>query len=434
MKTPLFRGVVLAVFILVEGRGFLSADVPGTSLDAPPGTEVPSGDLPSETSPRISGLRFSGLKRTRPAVAERILKKFIGAEVSALEYNEVQAAIIATGILEPLSVEAVEENGEWLLKITVREKWAVFPLPVAVIGSEGLSIGGFFADTNAFGLNDKFFLGGMYHTSSWLVTGGYMHTPLGERFPGWRTMLLYTRRERRDTDQAKGELRFFDLDSIQGRVNLNYSFRERDLLSFSLFYNELILRDRERAFRGPESSARFIGFEPGFSLKKNTWDGYLLSEESASLEYAYILGFGSSSYHTIRFVGVFQKSLVPGFRLSLKAGGLFAPGAPVLREQPPSYSHTVILPASFSAIHYAGTSLGLEKYLVKFSFGTLSLSVSWQGVWSEGSILKNQFDQGIAGAVSLYLSRLAIPALSFGAAYNISARYLQGAFSLGMSF
>jgi hypothetical protein len=34
----------------------------------------------------------------------------------------------------------------------------------------------------------------------------------------------------------------------------------------------------------------------------------------------------------------------------------------------------------------------------------------------------------------LYLSRIAVPAVGLGVAYNVRAEYLQGTFTVGMSF
>ncbi|MDR3166878.1 MAG: hypothetical protein LBT93_02955, partial [Treponema sp.] len=93
-----------------------------------------------------------------------------------------------------------------------------------------------------------------------------------------------------------------------------------------------------------------------------------------------------------------------------------------------------ILPRFFSARQYGGVSLGLEKYLFKISAGTLSILASYQGGYSQGEILGYQFDHGLAGALSGYLSKLALPALGLGAAYNLSARFFQASFSMGMSF
>jgi hypothetical protein len=184
----------------------------------------------------------------------------------------------------------------------------------------------------------------------------------------------------------------------------------------------------------PDEGSQSVDIGSEIEIRKSSYDGYLLSQESASLEYAFIAGIDSPSFHRIRWRGIYEKSLVPGFRLVFRAGGIYAPGAPVLYETGPSAAEISILPRSFSARHYAGASLGLEKYLFKISAGTLSVLASYQGGYSRGDLLGNQFDQGIAGGVSFYLSRLAIPAVGLGLAYNLSAAYFQGSFNMGMTF
>jgi hypothetical protein len=382
----------------------------------------------------ISSVSVTGLKRTKHRVAERPLQKFIGADAGRLDLNEVRAAVLDTGVLEPLAAAVIEEDGAFILRVTVREKWSLFPIPIITIGSGGTSFGAFFTDTNAFGLLDKMFAGGMYGSREWMAGGGYMHNSQRENFPGWRGSVFFSRRERHDTDQKEEDTRFFNVDSIMGSAALSFSFWEIWGLTLGLSYNEKILRDREDSFRPPPSDLRTLGFETGLLARKSRWDGYLLSEESASAGYTWHLGIGAPSFHSIRFSLVWEKSVIPGLRFNFRSGGIYAPEAPVLQESSPAAARVNILPGSFSAKNYAGASIGLEKYLLRTSFGTLSLLGSWQAVFSQGSILGDQFDQGPAGALSFYMSRLAIPALSIGAAYNLSAGHFQGSFSLGVSF
>jgi hypothetical protein len=113
---------------------------------------------------------------------------------------------------------------------------------------------------------------------------------------------------------------------------------------------------------------------------------------------------------------------------------IYEPDAGPLFESGPGSARVNILPNAFSAQHYMGFSLGLEKYLFKFFFGTLSLLTSWQMVYSYGPILEAQFDQGVAASMSLYLSKVAIPAMGAGVAYNITHQKFQFSFSMGMSF
>jgi hypothetical protein len=382
----------------------------------------------------ISSVSVTGLKRTRQQAAERPLQKFIGADVDRLDLDEVRAAVLDTGVLEPLAAAVTEEAGAFVLEVTVREKWSLFPVPIITIGSGGTSFGAFFTDTNAFGLLDKMFAGGIYGSREWMAGGGYMHSSQKKNFPGWRGSAFFSRQERHDTNQKEEDTRVFHVDSIMASAALSFSFWKIYGLTLGFSYGEKILRDQESAFRPPASDLRALGFETGVSVRRSSWDGYLLSEESASAAYIWHLGIGAPSFHSIRGSLVWEKSVIPGLRFNFRSGGIYAPEAPVLWESSPAVARVNILPSSFSAKNYAGVTIGFEKYLFRTSFGTLSLLGSWQAVFSQGSILGDQFDHGPAGALSFYMSRLAIPALSIGAAYNLSAGHFQGSFSLGVSF
>jgi hypothetical protein len=120
--------------------------------------------------------------------------------------------------------------------------------------------------------------------------------------------------------------------------------------------------------------------------------------------------------------------------MSIRTGLLYEPEAPVLFESSPSSVQIAILPHNFSAKNYAGLSTGLERYIFQIPAGTLSFSAAYQLVYSYGAILSHSVDHGPVGMLTFYLNRLAIPAVGLGAAYNVKENYLQGSFSLGMSF
>jgi hypothetical protein len=394
------------------------------------------GSLPLQAGELITGIAISGLKRTKLGVVEKALQKFLGQEADQLDLNEVHAVIMNMGILEPLraGLEAALEGDGMILTIAVREKWSLLPLPVVWIGSEGMSAGGFFIDTNALGLNDKFFVGGMYRTIGWMAGGGYMHTPQGERFPGWQTTAFFSREERHDTDQSNHDIRRFGLDSISASLGITYPFREIFTASLHVSYQGMMLQDNEAPLAAPESGASLVGIGTNIKVRKSHWDGYLLSQESASLEYSFAAGIASPSFHTLKFTGIYEKSLIPGFRLNLRTGLVYSPKVPPLFETGPAAAQVTILPTSFSAQHYAGAALGIEKHLFTLSFGALSVLASYQLVYSHGPLLGAAFDHGVGGTLSFYLSKLAIPALGLGIAYNLAARYIQTSFNVGMSF
>ena len=382
---------------------------------------------------RITAISITGLRRTRLSTAERSLRKFIGREANQIDPDEVRAAVLATGILEPLSVE-IEDD---VLSVIVHEKWAIIPIPIFMAGSGGTMAGLALMDSNAFGLNDKLFLAGIYHTDGWSASVGYIHASPGGHIPGWNSMAGFSREVRYDRNQRNEVLRCFGLDSISFYAGLNFPLtKDADLLFASaLFsYYDKTLRESENDWKGPDEGLRLFGAGAELAVRKSSWDGYLLSQEAAALRYFYRTNLDGFYYQSISFRGIWEKSLVPGFRFISRTGLVFEPEVPILFESSPFAAQVAILPGGFSAKNYAGFSAGLEKYIYKFSAGTLSLAAAYQLVYSRASILDDSLDHGPMGMLSFYLSRLAMPALGLGVAYNVKEEFLQAAFNLGMSF
>ncbi|MDL2229006.1 BamA/TamA family outer membrane protein, partial [Treponema sp. OttesenSCG-928-L16] len=384
----------------------------------------------------ISGISIEGLKRTKVYIAERPLQKFIGMKAELVDFDEVKAAVLGTGILDPLEVE-IRDNTDLsgkILRVKVHEKWTIIPIPVFFAGSGGISAGAAFMDMNAFGINDKFALSGMYRSGGWMAAAFYMHAPGQSLFPGWNAALMYSRTEEDVGDQEDRSIRTFGLQRIRGSLGLSYGFGEYVSASLSAGYDDKSIKKIDKPRAVPESGSRHIETAASLSFNKNFWDGYFLSQAGFRAAFSYAFALESSSYYSVETSAVYEKSIVPGFRTSLRAALIYAPDAPALCESSPASAGTDILPRSFSARNYAASSLGFEKYLFRMKMGVFSISAAYQVVYSEGPILGDRFDHGIAGALRFYMTRLAMPALGMGLSYDIEASHVQAYFSLGMSF
>ncbi|MDR1147545.1 MAG: hypothetical protein LBK66_02825 [Spirochaetaceae bacterium] len=382
----------------------------------------------------ITELSVTGLKRTRLSTVKAALNRFMGQDAETLDLDAVYAAVLDTGILEPISIsvqDSADGKGK-TLSVEVREKWSIFPVPIFFVSSGQLSGGLFLGDMNAFGLNDKFFLGGMYSDDGWMLMSSYVHSG-GAGVPGWMLSGSFARSERKDSDQNGDDIRRFNLDTVGASAGLSYPFTDILSASFRVSYQQLTLRDSEAPLEEPGSGARVLGMGGGFSMRKSHWDGYLLSEKNLTAGYTFTAGIASDSFHEIKLRSVYQESLLPGFKLNLSGGALYQPYVPPLFESSPQAAQVNILPNSFSARNYAGLSAGFEKYLFRISVGVLSAIASYQIVFSEGPIIGARLDHGAAASLVFYLSKLAIPAMGLGFAYNVSAGYPQFYFSVGMS-
>ncbi|MDR1389534.1 MAG: hypothetical protein LBJ31_06100 [Treponema sp.] len=379
----------------------------------------------------ITKIEIIGLKRTKEHIALYPLERFRGTSARDLDENEVKAVIMDTGILDPVSVEVLIGDDGAVLRVTVTEKWSIIPLPLFSVQGSSYAGGIFLADTNAFGLRDQAVIGGMYGSSNWMLMSMYNHVSSGN-LPGWTVSFGYTRGERKDLDSEETVLRRFKEQNLMAGGSINYSLARYITAAFGVTYGQSKILETKNLLAAPDD-ARFLEFAPRISVRTSKYDGYLMSEKRASLSYEYHWGIKGDSFGSVRFDGQFQHSLYPGFLVSVQSGALWSPDAPDLFESGPEASRTGLLPAGYRAQSYAGFSAGLEKYLLKFKIGTLSALAAWQTVVSKGPLSDTEAAYGPIGGIRFYLSRIAIPGLSFAIGYNIKTGIKQFSFNMGVS-
>jgi hypothetical protein len=387
---------------------------------------------------RITAVSVSGLKRTKPYVIERPLQKFIGMDAESIDTNDVFAVVKSSGILEPLSVEIWdnEEGTGKILAVTVQEKWGIFPIPIVGISSSGWSAGGVLIDANAFGVKDTMMVMGLFGGGDIIASVMYLNSPNGIGEFGWNVMGFFSLQENENTDQTGEQvLQRYNSMSIRPSVGLSYALSEHITPSIAFSYRNVTLRETENPLNAPENGVRGVTVSPSINIRNtSTWDGYFLNEKHLTLKYDYTFVFGDDDVQSVSLNAAFNHSIIPGFRIIAKSGMIFAtPSAAPFFTQSPSTTVN-ILPTSYYATDFAGISLGLEKHLFKFSHGTLSLSAAYQAVYSQGDLSAHQFDHGAAAMLLMYFSRLALPAIGLGGAYNVAANTWQYAFNAGMSF
>jgi outer membrane protein assembly factor BamA len=393
-----------------------------------------SGSIQEEN--KITAVSVTGLKRTKPHIIEKPLQKFIGMNAGTIDINEVFALVKSTGVLEPLSVDILDnqEKSGKTLAVTVREKWAIFPFPIVSINSKGWSAGGVLVDVNAFGLKDVMQVMGIFGTGDLTASVMYANTPDGIGEFGWNIMGFFSIKENENTDQTGEQtLRRYNSMSINPTIGLSYALSEHVTPSVNLSYKYIQLRDTENPINAPENGTHGITLSPNIGVHYNSWDGYFLNEKNVSLKYNYTLVIDDNDVHSVSLNAGFNHSIIPGFRFIAKGGMTFStPSASPFFVSSPANMGVNILSGAYSANHFAGGSLGLEKHL--FKFGAISLSTAYQAVYSHGDLLKHQFDHGVAAMAQVYFSGLALPAMSLGGAYNVDKNTWQFAFNIGMTF
>jgi hypothetical protein len=391
-----------------------------------------------EHKSKICAVSVSGLTRTKPRVIEKTLQKFIGMDAESINTNDIFALVKSTGTLEPLSVEILDnqEGTGKILAVTVRDKWSIFPIPIVGVSSGGWSAGGVLIDANAFGVKDIMMAMGLFGGGGITASVMYINSPDGIGEFGWNVMGFFSLQENENTDQTgKQTLRRYNSMSIHPLFGLSYSLSEHITPTLALSYRYVALRDTENPVRAPENGVQGITLSPSIGMRAaGTWDGYFLNEKQITLKYDYTFVIGNDDVQSVSLNAAFNHSIIPGFRIIAKTGMVFAThsASPFFTQSPGAAVN--ILPTSYSAADFAGISLGLEKHLFQFSLGTLSLSAAYQAIYSHGDVSGRQFDHGAAAMLLMYFSKLALPAIGLGGAYNVTNNTWQYAFNAGMSF
>jgi hypothetical protein len=388
---------------------------------------------------RITAVSVSGLKRTKPHIIEKPLAKFIGMDSGDVDTNDVYAIVKSTGVLEPLSVETRDNEGGAgkTLAVSVRDKWSIFPLPVVSVNSSGWSAGAALMDANAFGVKDTMTAVGMFGKNGIFTMAMYINSPDDVGKFGWNIMGVFALRDNEHLDQTGAKvLRRYNSMVIRPTAGLSYKLTEHITPNMNLSYRYIALRGTENPVNAPENGLQGISVYPGVSIQKDsTWDGYFLNETKAAFNYNYTFVIDGDDIQSVSLNASFNHSLIHGFRLTAKSGVVFAASSasPFLASSPREAAVN-ILPSDYSALDFAGLSLGLEKYLFKFSHGTTAILAAYQAVYSNSDLLAHQFDHGPAAMLLMYFSRLALPAVGLGGAYNVDKNTWQFAFNIGMSF
>ncbi|MCL1993556.1 MAG: BamA/TamA family outer membrane protein [Spirochaetes bacterium] len=381
----------------------------------------------------VVGVEVTGLRRTREHIILYPLQRFVGMPAAEIDFAEVRGAVLDTGVLDTVSEELVQTEDGLILYVTVWEMWSIFPAPVFFMtGGGDFNFGFFFADANAFGARHMMVLGGMYGTFGWMGMTLFQYRPTRSGLPELLFLTIYQDSDVRNLDRYETVHRRYSTSSLRFLFGIEQPLSENLSVFFNTRLNHLTIREDEASFNHPQSGATHLRFNPGVSLQTRSRDAYFLSVQGLSLGYYYNWGIPGNSFHEVEFQGVFERPIAYRLRWSIRSGAVWRSGSDPLAEDGPQSAQVHILPGRFSAMHYAGLSLGMERVIARFNWGFFTVLGSMQSVFSYGPIGGRQFDWGPTGELRMYLTRLPLPAFGLNTAYNVSSRRFQLSITVGM--
>ena len=412
------------------------------------------GEQNAISSRTVSKINFNGLKKTKDSYLQPKYKKYIGKTKAEIDLHDLETELQGEGIFETISIQFSDSNSanETSLEIDVTEKITFIPLPFMMYSSSGIIAGAMVMDTNAFGVKDTLMLGGFYASTS--ITGmGMFAIPAIERVhPGMQIFTSVSKNYPKVKDIHDEKVLEFDNFAIDSTMSVFNKLGRFNTLGLAFAFKYL-KNDSEDSFDSI-GSATIASAGLTYSISMSDWNGFFMSTHSMNITSMFSKYFGTEDESELTSVSqthslscsVQQPVFSPKVRFCAGLSGAFTKAldgksAHIAEAKKRASAGVTILSGDFKTDAIFGGTLGFEAALLTFKFGLISAFANYEFVWADDFSEKISFSnfrdlhfcQGPSAGMRLYLSKIALPALSMAISYNASERYWQYAFSVGMS-
>ncbi len=430
-KTRIAMGLFFLFLSLVPGR-LLGADEELKPLDV---ELLAQGKIKSAEVARIE---VEGLKKTKLRTLESLILIEEGEPLTAKRLVDTQQNLKKTGLFQSLVFAYREEGGRYTVRILLKEKATLVPLPFFSASDGAYSFGMALFDSNFLGLRKQLI------TSAFVADGNPSGT-LGLIDPTlagstMRGVLFLSGGKNRSEAAYPDGTNYRVYFSTDARVTGALTFRTQKKLKpgISFKYEQSEVDEAwEDSLAPPDSSA---AASPGFSLTYE--DTYFLEYfyEGILLRTAYAYAFELNGSYTgeggdgsgIIGNAEWAAAIFGDHRFSLDAAAGYSE-FPVPNLDSLSGPGFRVLPfrRAVARSYWAG-SAGYEFPFFRPDWGTLTLSGFFDGGVYEPQEGNYESFYGPGGGFRLYLSKIAIPAVGVNFAVDLPTETLQTSIVIGM--
>ena len=434
-KTTFFLAAFLAISpIFSQSEG----EIEETEIEK--SEKIESAETEEET-PKISAIKFSGLKKTKEKYLRRILKDFEGKEADEDTLKAMESALQQIQLFEKIDVAA---NGSEV-EVSVKEKISFLPLPFGAVSNGSPMFGLFIMDTNAFGVQDSFVFGGLYSPTSMMGFAMFSKQAVDITHPGFSASLSSSKSTSIIADEEENELFEYDHIGFGGSLTITEKISKYFSIHAGCGYSYFNADDAEDEYKawGDEffgiDRVQTISPRLSLTLGRSDWNGVFLSQKSLGvggelLFLDFFNGDGFEKAQTASAKLVLQHPVFQKLRLMTSASAFWTHDAPLISWQGGSAASVSILASNFASKRLAGGNAGFEAAVCTTKLGTFSAYALYECAWYENFLEDIVFSHGPEFGTKLYLAKIAIPALSFGISYNASQKFWNTNFAFGMQF
>ena len=386
------------------------------------------GDLP------IQGVEVRGLNKTNKSVVLARIQVEQGQPLSSFNPEKTLQRLRKLNLFHSIAVDYEPAGNGVGIIASLKEKMTLIPLPVIRFSGTYQAYGLFLLDMNFLGLGKKLFGGVMYiPPRGWNVQVGYIDPEFLATDFIITSKLVIGEEIFENSFPGRPVFQRFEVFHFHSEFTAGYKIFEKHFLSLLSMYKIGNSSSPENALDVPPSVQAFYQ-----GIRYRYRDIYIKQVLTFGLDIItdYARGIpvkGDVKGHDYsRLLAKYSLPVFSSHRLSLLVHG----GA---GEMPPAFETRIggmagykTLPSNeISADYYISGTLTYEYPIYHSSFLTVTAAASWE----QGAFKKD--DQGMQNAFGpgagfrVYLKKIAIPAVGLDLVYNIDARELLFAASVG---
>jgi outer membrane protein assembly factor BamA len=371
---------------------------------------------------RVKSIVLQGNDRTREVVVRRALSVAPGDPYTADTAERIEEDLAELGLFSSIEIYATPAPDGVEVDIVLEERWTLIPIPFMAIDSGQIGGGLFAIERNLFGLNKQLIAGGGYSTEGFTAVLAYNDPSLfGSRWVGSLSAGA-GRQELETAGLAYDERWEYRAETLTLSGDLGYRFTEWLTVRGGMSYEQLEVLQSDRPETVSEGGSSYVRYRLESSVERPFGEGRRL----AYFRERYRIGATltllqeplrpSASGSAGVDVGLFRDQRL-GLKLRGAAGdlpGLIAPRLGGRPTQRPVHSNTVV------SNRYLSHAVEYELPLFRPDWATVTLLSFYDLGYDFDS---EELLHGAGGGVRFYLSRVAIPALGFYAAWNAAEQY-----------
>lgn len=390
--------------------------------------------ISSAVSAVVTDIEFTGLKRTKLSWAKSYLTKFVGKDTSEFKVSDVESELQLSGLFSTYKVEIPEdEENNAIIKVEVSEKLYFMPVPFVMYSSDGFRGGLFVMNMNAFGVQDMFVSGVHGGVNNFNAMAVYMRTSRNG-LPGFVVNGSVGRSNNKISTLEDKTL--FDFDDFKGLIGTGVNYKLGEYLFFTAGAGWQYSYLYDNASKD-HVDGHIFNVNAGVSVNSVArFNGFFPLQSSIGVEGYFYFHNGHFWPQLTVKASATDEMFHP--RLVWKVNANYA----LIDEDAAAnlYFNKMKVGISMISGDFKTDSIGtfvagLEFAFLKIPFGIFALYGNYEFAVTHILFNDNTFKSlhGLGGGIKMYLSKIAIPALSVGCTYNFTVEKLFFAFSIGVA-